>query len=103
MWFLLDAAACAVLYKIILAKSWQDMAKPQEMQEVLLSFVSIPWPCFLRLGCSTCSAVCRSPPEEACRQFCHVDASQHDASASFPITSTHTVVQQRPADGDQGP
>ena len=46
IWMLLEAAACVLIYKAIFHKTWEDLCQPQEMMEMLLTFVTVPWPCF---------------------------------------------------------
>ena len=46
IWMLLEAVACVLIYKAMCHKAWEDLYQPQEMMEMLLTFVTVPWPCF---------------------------------------------------------
>ncbi|CAE7590348.1 ANK3 [Symbiodinium microadriaticum] len=50
-WILVDIAVSAAIHKLVLRKAWENLKRPQDMLELLLSAVTIPWGCFQYLGC----------------------------------------------------
>ncbi|CAE7798143.1 ANK2 [Symbiodinium sp. CCMP2592] len=44
-WILVDIAVSAAIHKLVLQKPWESLKRPQDMLELLLCAVTIPWGC----------------------------------------------------------